>query len=82
MGSAIFADEMKISKGHLDQQVSEGPASVADLQHKVGGSGSSKAQRKATKKQFIHEATKVALAMNGEVHTQTKEIQEPSVCTT
>ena len=38
--------------------------------------------RKATKKQFIHEATEVALAMNGEVHTQTKEIHEPSVCTT
>ena len=33
-------------------------------------------------KQFIHEATEVALAMNGEVHTQTKEIHEPSVCTT
>ena len=39
-------------------------------------------QEKPTEKQFIHEATKVALAMNGEVHTQTKEIQEPSVCTT
>ena len=38
--------------------------------------------RKATKKQFIHEATEVALAKNGEVHTQTKEIHEPSVCTT
>ena len=38
--------------------------------------------RKATEKQFIHEATEVALAMNGEVHTQTKEIHEPSVCTT
>ena len=38
--------------------------------------------RKAKEKQFIHEATEVALAMNGEVHTQTKEIHEPSVCTT
>ena len=65
---------------------SRGPpceSSKADPLPKTGGSGSGiKDTRKTQKKQFIHEATKVALAMNGEVHTQTKEIQEPSVCTT